>query len=304
MSTEEDSSVTIFFVDDSLTDRVRGAGLIRKARPDWTVVELESGSAALQQLRTVQPDLIVTDLVMPEMDGRALLKVVSEEFPLIPVVLITAQGDDRIAAECVGLGAVNYVPKRALADDLVNVLTEVIQAEEEARLTRRVLQFVKHNRCEFEIDSELDQIRSLVNFVHERLQALQLFSPQRIRDITGAVRESLLNAHFHGNLQVNSRPLELTRDEYFERAATLRSKPDQPRGRIRLIMSLQPEFIRFQIEDDGPGFDQSCVGELDGPPQEQFQNGNGIRRMQTWMGEVLWNQAGNAVTLTAPLQSH
>ncbi len=294
----DDETTTICFVDDSATDRVRGTGLIRKSHPDWQVIAVASAREALQHIGESMPDVVVTDLVMPEMDGKQLLKSIRESYPSIPVVLITAQGDDSIAAECVGLGAVNYVPKRLLAEKLVPVLDEVIHTEKELHITRSVLKHIQQNRCQLEIDSDLNQIRSLVNFVRERLHAMQLFSGDRVQKITTAVRESLLNAHFHGNLQVNSRPLELPRSEYIARATARKSQPEFADRRIRLTMSLQPEAIRFHIEDDGPGFDRSFLQTLSGPPQDEFSNGNGVRHMQMSMESVRWNESGNAVTMT------
>ncbi len=298
MTTGDSTTRTVFFVDDSATDRVRGTGLIRKSHSDWNVVAISSAENALKKLEQTVPDILVTDLVMPEMDGKQLLRVVRDNYPAVPVVLITAQGDDRIAAECVGMGAVNYVPKRLLADRLVSVLDEAIQAEDEVALTRKVLKFIKRNQCRFEINSDLDQIRSLVNFFRERLHATHLFTASRVQQMTMAVREALLNAHFHGNFETNSTPLELGRDDYIALASQRKDDERYQNRRIRVTMSLQPETIEFCVEDDGPGFDQSGLVDLTGPPNEKFGNGNGVRQMNTSMDSVSWNSAGNAVILS------
>ena len=302
MTKDDSKTRTVFFVDDSATDRVRGTGLIRKSHSDWNVVALSSAENALKELEQTVPDILVTDLVMPEMDGKQLLRIVRDNYPTVPVVLITAQGDDRIAAECVGMGAVNYVPKRLLADQLVSVLDEVIQAEDEVALTRRVLKFIRRNQCRFEINSDLDQIRSLVNFFRERLHATHLFSAARVQQITMAVREALLNAHFHGNFEANGTPLELNRDDYIALASNRKEDERYQNRRIRVAMSLQPDRIEFSVEDDGPGFEQSCLADLTGLPDEKSGNGNGVRQMNSSMDSVSWNAEGNAVTLSAAVE--
>lgn len=299
MTNEGIAATTILVVDDSVTDRTLSVGLIRRSHPNWHIIPVAGAREALQEITRRHIDIVVSDLVMPGMDGQEFLQVMSDDHPLIPVVLVTAQGDDRIAAECIALGAVNYVPKRRLAEDLVTVLNEVLQAEEEMLATRRVLQYVVQNRCQFEIDSRLDQIWSLVNFIRERLHAMQKFLPEQVRNMTTAVRESLLNAHFHGNLEVNSRPLELSRTEYVALAAERRQQPEFSDRHVRLCMLLEPGTIRFEISDDGSGFDQSCLSSLTGPPQEDFTNGNGIRRMRFLMDSVCYNDVGNEVTLTS-----
>ncbi|MCP4853577.1 MAG: response regulator [Fuerstiella sp.] len=289
---------TILFVDDSATDRTRGSGLIRRRYPEWTVIEAACAQDGLNVLAERHVDAVVSDLVMPNMDGRDFLRRINLEFAGLPVVLITAQGDDRIAAECVELGAVNYVPKRRLADDLVPALEDVITAQKEVVATRRVLQYVVQNRCEFEIHNDLDQIRSLINFLRDRLSAFERFTPTDIQSGTTAVRESLLNAYFHGNLEANSRPLEHTRDEYVAWAVRQKSKPPYSDRRIRLEVNLDPVEINFRITDQGKGFDHAIVTDLTGPPSDRFPAGNGFRQIQQAMDSVSFNECGNMIILT------
>lgn len=290
--------IRLLLVDDSITDRTRSAGLIQRAHPHWDIVAVADGEEALAELARTRPDMVVTDLMMPGVDGRQLLRIMADDYPSVPVVLITSQGSDQIAAECVSLGAVNYVPKRLLAEQLVDVVTEVINAEEESRAMRSVLRYVVQNRCCFEIDSQLDQIWSLLNFIRKRLHATELFSASHVQGMTTAVRECLLNAHFHGNLEVNTKPLELPRADYIELAATRKDADGYSGRRIRLTLSLEPDRITFQISDDGPGFDHSSLASLCGPPEERFPNGNGIRIVRMAMETVAWNPSGNEITLT------
>ncbi|MEQ9408636.1 MAG: response regulator [Fuerstiella sp.] len=298
MTSEAATRTTILLIDDSATDRIRGAGLIQKGRPDWEVVALSSVEEGLQEIARRRVDVVVSDLVMPGIDGRELLQIMNRDYPLTPVVLTTSQGNEQIAAECVGLGAVNYVPKRLLAENLVRVLQEVLTAEAEVIATRRVLQYVVRNRCSFEIDSDLEQVWSLVNFIRERLHAMQMFLPDRVQSISSAVREALLNAHFHGNLEVNSRPLELSRSEYIALASQRRHDPLLAGRQIRLSMCLKKGRLSFQISDDGRGFDVTALDGLTGAPEASLPNGNGIRQMRTLMSEVTYNDRGNEVTLT------
>ncbi len=289
---------TILFVDDSATDRTRGSGLIAGRHPEWTVIQAACAEDGLEELAKRHIDAVVSDLVMPNMDGREFLRKINLEFAGVPVVLITAQGDDRIAAECVELGAVNYVPKRRMAEDLVPALEEVITAQKEVLATQRVLQHVVQNRCEFEIQNDLDQIRSLINFLRDRLTGFERFTPPDIQSMTTAVRESLLNAYFHGNLEANSRPLEHTRDEYVARAASHKSDPPYCDRRIRLEVKLDPVEITFRITDQGKGFNHAIVADLTGPPDERFPAGNGFRQIQHAMDSVLFNESGNMIILT------
>ena len=234
---------------------------------------------------------------MPDIDGRQLLKSIQKQHPQIPVVLVTAQGDDRIAAECLTLGATNYVPKRSLAQDLPNVVKELLQQKHEADQTASVLKHVKQSRCSFTIDSDLYQIRSLVNFIRQRLLATDQLSAAKAGNITSAVREALLNAHFHGNLETNRRPLELARYEYRVIAEERREQPEYRDRRIRFEMTIDGDSLAFAVTDDGCGFDPSQLPPLTETPDESFPNGNGLRSMNAWADSVEFNDSGNEVRL-------
>ncbi|MEZ6130767.1 MAG: response regulator [Planctomycetaceae bacterium] len=275
-------ATTILLVDDSTTDRTRAMGLIRRAHPEWNVVAVPSAEQALLALAHRQIDVVVSDLVMPEIDGRQLLQTISRDYPLTPVVLITAQGCDQVAAECIGMGAVNYVSKSSLATHLAAVLDGVLRAEAETAFTQRVLKHVVQNRFRFEIDSDLNQIRALVNFVGRRLHAMQVFPAGQVRDICTAIREALLNAHVHGNRQPDS--------------------DDSPR-RIRLSMVLNQGTVTFRVSDDGPGFDLNQLQELSHSDRQPCSGGNGLRQMKSLMARVEFNEIGNEVTLVQHRQT-
>ncbi|MFY9256987.1 MAG: response regulator [Fuerstiella sp.] len=288
---------TILLIDDSITDRTRSVGLLRKADAAWDVIPVSNADDALKMLGQRRINVVISDVVMPGIDGRQLLKIMGTDYPMIPAILISSQQDDQVAAECIGLGAVNYVSKEKLAEKLGAVVKEVLKAEEELVSRRRVLEHVVQNRFQFEIENNLDQIRALVNYVRDRLLAMQVLSTIRIRNATTAVRECLLNAYFHGNLQVNSRPLELTRTEYMKVASVRQQQSEYANRRIRLAMQLGQQTVTFRISDDGQGFDHSATERLTGPPSDSFSNGNGIRLMRALMESVDFNASGTEVAL-------
>ena len=112
---------TVLVVDDSPIDRQLVGGLL-KQDTDWTVTYAGDGAAALDSIRTSPPDIVVTDLQMPEMTGLELVIAVRKSFAQVPVVLMTGKGSEEIAVEALHAGAASYVPKRALATMLVDTV--------------------------------------------------------------------------------------------------------------------------------------------------------------------------------------
>ena len=111
----------ILVVDDSLTDRALAGGLLKKSF-ECAISEAPDGEAALSQIEQDPPDLVLTDLEMPGLNGLQLVAAIKEDHPLIPVILMTAKGSEETAAQALQLGAASYVPKRRLADDLASTV--------------------------------------------------------------------------------------------------------------------------------------------------------------------------------------
>src|SRR5262245_3292604 len=129
---------SVLVVDDSAMDRHLAAGLLRKS-PDFTVFEAVDGRDALAQLELHVPDLVVTDMMMPNMNGLELVAEVKEQYPLIPIILMTSQGSEEIAVQALQKGASSYVPKRVLAADLLETADRVLSASHEVGGRTRML---------------------------------------------------------------------------------------------------------------------------------------------------------------------
>src|SRR5207253_1772812 len=118
---------TILVVDDSAIDRKLAGSLLEKVA--GTKAEYaEDGKAALAFFEHALPDLVLTDMSMPEMDGLELVKHIRKHHPLVPVILMTAYGSEEIAIEALRIGAASYVPKKNLAQDLTETVRDVLNA--------------------------------------------------------------------------------------------------------------------------------------------------------------------------------
>jgi len=92
------------------------------------VEEAEDGVAALERLDAFRPDLVLTDLRMPRLDGMALLRRLAGRAPAPRVVLITAHGSERQAVEAMKAGAYDYFRKPFETDELLAVVRRAVEA--------------------------------------------------------------------------------------------------------------------------------------------------------------------------------
>ena len=70
-----------------------------------------SGASAIERFVRNRPDMVFLDVNMPGANGVAVLKLLRETDPKIPVVIVTANAQNQVAAECLANGAFGYVPK-------------------------------------------------------------------------------------------------------------------------------------------------------------------------------------------------
>jgi two-component system, NtrC family, nitrogen regulation response regulator GlnG len=91
----------------------------------------ETGDSALQQLQTDQPDVVITDIRMPGIDGLSLLKAMTEKVPGLPVIIMTAHSDLDSAVSAYQGGAFEYLPKPFDVDEAVAVAKRALAHAEE-----------------------------------------------------------------------------------------------------------------------------------------------------------------------------
>ncbi len=228
---ESESEITVLVVDDAAVDRRMTGGIIERDL-GWRVEYAEDGASALRAMERARPRLVLTDMRMPGMDGLQLVKAVRKTYPAVPVVLVTAYGNETIAIQALRDGAASYVPKKSLAHDLASTLEQVVAVAQTERRQQRLLERLSHTESHFVLENDRSLIPPLVALVQEYLVRLGLCDQtERIR-IGVALEEALLNAIYHGNLEVSSE-LRQEGDEPYHRLADERRQ--QPPYRDRLV---------------------------------------------------------------------
>ena len=288
---------TVLVVDDSAMDRRVAGGLLEK-QGDWSILYAVDGQQALEQIELHLPDLVVTDLQMPVLDGLQLVARVRKDYPLMPVVLMTAQGSEEIVVEALKQGAASYVPKRHLNRDLAETVRMVLSASSSERGFSRLMHRMTRHECEFLIENDLLLIPSVVNYLQEQMARLRFGDETDRLRVGVALEEALLNAFYHGNLEISSSLREQDLESYYTLA---RRRVDEDPYRQRLITisaRLSPNEHVYVIRDEGPGFDPSTLPDPTDPTNLEKPCGRGLLLMQTFMDEVVFNATGNEVTLT------
>lgn len=112
-------SKTVLLVEDN--DFIRNMYQLKLAKSGLTVVEAIDGTMALEKLRTFKPDLILLDLMMPNVSGIDVLKELNKQsvVPGLPVIVLTNVMNPSTVNEAKELGARDYIIKTDLTPSQV-----------------------------------------------------------------------------------------------------------------------------------------------------------------------------------------
>lgn len=108
----------------------------------YRITEAANGGEGIEACRREPPDIVLCDLRMPEMDGLQVLAHLTREFPELPVILVSGQGDMHDVIQALKLGAWDYVTKPI--GDLEVLEHAMNQALERARLLRENREYQQH----------------------------------------------------------------------------------------------------------------------------------------------------------------
>ncbi|MGH2588690.1 MAG: response regulator [Dehalococcoidia bacterium] len=120
--TEPDASIGVLIVDDHQIVR-EGLATLLSEEPDIRVLaEAENGAQAVNLAATLQPDVILMDLLMPQMDGIEATRQLREGNHPGQVLVLTSYAEDHRVSDAIRAGAIGYLLKDVLKDDLLRAI--------------------------------------------------------------------------------------------------------------------------------------------------------------------------------------
>ncbi len=292
----------LLVVDDTKSARVLALGLLRKAGVA-DLLEATDGVEALAAVEANEVAVVVTDIQMPEMDGYELVTAMRNTRPDVPVVLMTARGSEAAAVRALQAGAASYVPKDALARDLVPTLERVLGAAHSELERKRLMSQLEFTESRFHLENDPAMLLAAVGHLRDELESLDLWPAADLVRFSMALQEALFNAYYHGNLQVRDEVAEYDPQAFHEVAEKRRTESPYTERRIHVGVRCTPEEAVYVIADDGNGFDHAALPDPDDPAEMESAGGRGIRLMRTFLDDVRFNEAGNKVTLVVRRKS-
>jgi len=267
---------TVLIVDDErdtndiLAEMVRARG--------FEPVQLFSGAQVTAAVAQSTPELILLDLMLPDVDGFAICDQLKRdrETNLIPVIMVTALNDANHRAQGVRVGANGYLTKPFTAEQFFAGVDKALawRKEHETRGT--------HGEINFDIRSEATYLQQVNDMLSDMFAHTPL-TERQVKDLRQAVMEMGGNAIEWGH----RKNAELV---------------------LQIIYRIDPEAVTLIIRDQGPGFnpkqiphaasDEDPIGHLDIRNEMKIREGGfGIMLAKGLVDEFRYNEKGNEVTL-------
>jgi CheY-like chemotaxis protein/anti-sigma regulatory factor (Ser/Thr protein kinase) len=285
----------ILIAEDSPTQALQVQAFLEDAQ--FEVEVQPNGAKALAAVPTARPQIVLTDLDMPEMNGLELVSAIRKQYPSIPVVVMTAHGTEDTAVQALQAGAASYVPKRILERDIINILRQLLSVQSEQHSQQQLFDCLSQSESRFSLPNDPKLIGAVRGFIHDNLCRLKLSDHTGLIRLGVALDEALTNAMWHGNLECSSKLREGDGREFDELLTKRRQEPPYCHRKLDVQATFSHAQATIVVRDEGPGFDVSQIPDPTDPENLVKASGRGLLLIRAFMDEVFHNATGNQITM-------
>ncbi|MGE0642107.1 MAG: response regulator [Nitrospira sp.] len=267
----------------------------------YSVVSAQDPAAALAALDESAPDIVLTDLFLPDAAGLNFVKELKARHELCPVIVMAHNAEEPLILEALRVGAADYLHKPIAEEELA-------QAIQRARtlLPGDAADIPGLCRSEYclTVDSDPAHIPAIISWLIKTTAST--LSPLQRLHLQGALQELLFNAIEHGNLEIfYHEKQEALAEGQYEGLLAQRLAQARLRDRRVTIHALHDKIAKslvYRITDEGKGFKwRSLLVRSQEVCESEDANGRGIFLTRSFFPSLTYNERGNEVTITLPL---
>ena len=191
---QESKRIRVLLAEDHAIVREGLRSLLEKQPEIEIVCDAEDGRIAVERARELLPDVVIMDITMPNLNGVEATRQITKEFPQIKVIALSVHSNRIFVADMLEAGAVGYVLKECLFDELVQAIQSVITGK--TYLSSRITGVVVE-----------DYIKRLVNVSDSPLSSLT----SREREVLQLVAEGKSTKEIALELHVSTKTIDAGR---------------------------------------------------------------------------------------------
>ena len=159
-----------------------------------------NGVEALKVVREEEPDMVISDIRMPDMDGMQLLEILSNSYSNIPVIMVTAHGTIETAVEAIKMGAKDYVLKPLRLDEILAKVETIAQLKNLERENEYLKSRLAHRFNIKNIIGKSERMNDLFKLIHD---VAPTNTSVLIQGENGTGKELIANAIHYNSPNVN-----------------------------------------------------------------------------------------------------
>ena len=267
--------VNVLVIDDDEAMLAMLASMLKGLR--LNPITAVDGADGLEKVKTRKVDLIITDLMMPNMDGFEFIKRIRQINANIPVAVISGHGDVNNVVSALSHGAYNFITKPFTVKEIENVIMRGLRLREFSLGTHRLQEGIK-NITEIEIPNYSHLLASAALYIVRECQWRGIEDEMLLSNISICLDELLNNAHAHGNL------LDETK-------------------KIFLRAVFDAEKLAITVEDEGEGFDCAALAGEFSENAATLPSKRGLFIVNYLMDELIFNEKGTSITMVKYLST-
>jgi len=267
-----------------------------------TVECVTNGREAIASMERTLPDLVVTDLRMPEVNGQELVQEIASRYPHIPSVVVTARGSENLAVDALALGAANFVPKNSLSKLLTYVVRQTLRLAEVDGIFHQFTGLLHRPEYSFTLTNHVAAIEPAVLYVVQSLAAAaRMDATQRVR-VGTALASAIFNSICYGNLQVTDEDTCVSRLLAGDAsgAADLNSRAESPPycdHKVQLRVSVADDDTRILVSHDGDGRMTRLTPAPGTPESFELEQCRGFMLMTSVMDDIIFHSDYSEVVM-------
>ncbi len=291
---KSESKPRILIVDDEII--LRNLLVRYMCKEGFEPIEAADGESAVELYRITRPACVVSDVVMPKMDGIDLLARIRKIDPQAVIILMTGFGNEDVLLQALRGGAANFFKKPFNFQELLDCIRSIVKHKAEIDETNFFSESLVEEEKRFVIEMDKANIFPVINQISMHLK--NIFPQSDIINLKIGIEEMLVNAIEHGNLDITyeEKNKSIEQGKFGNLIRDRLSEGDNAKKKIFVQSALTNTMLKVVVTDEGRGFDWHSLPD---PLESNFltYNGRGIFLTKIFYDSVTFNEAGNEVTI-------
>jgi DNA-binding response OmpR family regulator/anti-sigma regulatory factor (Ser/Thr protein kinase) len=292
---KSESKPRILIVDDEVI--LRNLLVRYMCKEGFEPIEAADGESAVELYRITRPACVISDVVMPKMDGIDLLSRIRKIDPQAVIILMTGYGNEDVLLKALRGGAANFFKKPFNFQELLDCIRSIVKHKAEIDESNFFSESLVEEAKRFEIAMDKANIFPVINQISIHLR--NIFPQSDIINLKIGIEEMLVNAIEHGNLDITyeEKNVAIEQGKFGNLIRDRLASSNNVKKRIVVQSRLTNDLLKVVITDEGKGFDWRALPD---PLESNFltYNGRGIFLTKIFYDEVRFNETGNEVTIT------